>query len=228
MYATAKAPIRLFQFPYTLAGDGAFSIPIQCTITWWLELWLVNRDLRRGKVQAIGFVPEPSCRFVRWFMFLDRNQDEQGQRGQEEDHETVSRSRSRCCMRSTHFALSQFTRALLASLLAFAVLWGPGVGILTAFSFNRRRQFPVPCAGLAVPYACQVVQAVRNAAVATPICGKDWCYWKRWAPQIFKTARGSVLAVLTAPLFVMFWLVRCGWALKEKEKGKWKERIEVT
>ena len=201
MYATldtSKWPVRLWQFPYTLAGDGALSIPIQCMITWWLELWLVNRDLRRGNVEPIGFIPEPKHRVLRWFMFLDRHN---------QDSEIGSRKHW------FQFAVSQFTRALLVSLVSFVLMWGPSVAILTLFSLNKPT--PCPCAGLAVPYQCLIAQELMR--IASPMCSNDWCYRKKWTPQIFKTVKGSMLGLLTTPLFVMFWLVRCGWALKSKE-----------
>ena len=205
MYATSdtsKWPVRLWQFPYTLAGDGALSIPIQCIITWWLELWLVNRDLRNGSIQPIGFIPQPRNRFLRWFMFLDRHK---------QSSETGSRRHW------VQFAGSQFTRALLVSLVSFLLMWGPSVAILTVFSVKGRAPGLPPdlWAGLVVPYQCVVVQNITKTAETT--CDNDWCFPKKWVPEIFKTVRGGILGLLTTPLFVMFWLVRCGWALKSKE-----------
>lgn len=66
-------PVRLFKFPHTLAGDAALSILIQCVLTWFIMLWLVNRNLRSALVQPIGFLPEPHSRILRWFMFLDQS-----------------------------------------------------------------------------------------------------------------------------------------------------------
>ncbi|KAK7753572.1 hypothetical protein SLS62_004430 [Diatrype stigma] len=175
-YDTRTSHITLWQFPYTLAGDGALSIPVQCIITWWLELWLVNRDLRRGAVQAIGFIPEPRYRWLRWFLFLDRP-------GQ--NHETGS------WRHWLLFARSQFVRVLLVSAASFALVWPPSVLILGLYAYKCCRDVP------------------------TPKC-HEWCYEKKWEPQIFKAIRGSVLGLLTTPLFVMLWLVRCGWALKSQ------------
>ncbi|RYP93108.1 hypothetical protein DL770_000765 [Monosporascus sp. CRB-9-2] len=184
MYATAdtsKSPIRLWQFPYTLAGDGGLSIPIQCTITWWLELWLVNRHLRRGRLQAIGFMPEPKTRFFRWFMFLSGRPVRNHERGASK------------LMHWLLFAGSHFARALIVSAVAFTVVWVPSVAVLMYVSLKGDEK--------------------KN----TPGCEHDWCYKKKWAPQIFKSVKGSVLGMLTTPLFVIFWLVRCGWALKNNE-----------
>ncbi|EMR64566.1 hypothetical protein UCREL1_8478 [Eutypa lata UCREL1] len=143
----------------------------------WLELWLVNRDLRRGGVQSIGFVPEPKWRFVRWFLFLDR---------QTQTNETGS------WKHWLLFAGSQFTRILLVSAVCFAVVWPPSVLVLMVFAYEC-------CYDVSSAYTCH-----------------EWCYRRMWVPQLFKAARGSVLGLLTTPLFVMLWLVRCGWALKNQ------------
>ncbi|RYP59477.1 hypothetical protein DL769_008508 [Monosporascus sp. CRB-8-3] len=184
MYATAdtsKSPIRLWQFPYTLAGDGGLSIPIQCTITWWLEVWLVNRHLRRGRVQAIGFMPEPKTRFFRWFMFLNDRPVRDHERGGGK------------MMHWLLFAGSHFARALIVSAVAFTVVWAPSVAVLMFVSLKG------------------------DEKKGTPGCEHDWCYKRKWAPQIFKSVKGSVLGILTTPLIVLFWLVRCGWALRNNE-----------
>ncbi len=47
--------------------------------------------------------------------------------------------------------------------------------------------------------------------------GGDWYFERTWAPQIFKLILGGVLALATTPLFAIFWLVRCGWAVKNNE-----------
>lgn len=44
--------------------------------------------------------------------------------------------------------------------------------------------------------------------------GGDWVFEKTWAPQIFKFVLGAVLGLITTPAFVVFWLVRAGWALQ--------------
>jgi hypothetical protein len=45
----------------------------------------------------------------------------------------------------------------------------------------------------------------------------DWYYSARWAPEVFKLVQGAVLGLLFTPPMVMFWLARCGWALRENE-----------
>ncbi len=48
--------------------------------------------------------------------------------------------------------------------------------------------------------------------------GGDWYFERTWAPQVFKLILGGLLALVTSPLFAIFWLVRCGWAVKRGEK----------
>ncbi|KAI1370388.1 hypothetical protein F4677DRAFT_365413 [Hypoxylon crocopeplum] len=173
MYATqdvATRPIRLFLFPNTLAGDSAVTVIIQCLITWHIELFLVNRDLRKGGVHPIGFIPEPKGRFLRWFMFLDRPED---------THEV------RSFVHWLSFLRSQILRALLIAVAFFPLIWGPSIGFLI---LSGKWQ------------------------------GDDWYYDKVWAPQVFKLIQGGVLGLLTTPPMVLFWLTRCGWALKNNEE----------
>ncbi|KAI1211162.1 uncharacterized protein F4807DRAFT_27318 [Annulohypoxylon truncatum] len=173
MYATqdiATRPIRLWLFPNTLAGDAAVTIIVQCLITWHIELFLVNRDLRKGGVHPIGFIPEPKNRLVRWFMFLDRP---------EQTHEV------RSIVHWLGFLRSQILRSLIMAVVFFPIIWGPSIGFLV---LSGRWQ------------------------------GDDWYYDRVWAPQVFKLIQGAVLGLLTTPPMVIFWLTRCGWALKNNEE----------
>ncbi|KAI1092042.1 hypothetical protein F5B19DRAFT_238178 [Rostrohypoxylon terebratum] len=163
-------PIRLWLFPNTLAGDAAVTIIIQCIITWHIELFLVNRDLRKGGVHPIGFIPEPKNRLMRWFMFLDRP---------EETH--VVRS----FVHWLSFLRSQMIRSLIIAVVCFPIIWGPSIGFL-------------------------VLSGTWG--------GDDWYYDRVWAPQVFKLIQGGVLGLLTTPPMVIFWLTRCGWALKNNEE----------
>ncbi|KAJ9151303.1 hypothetical protein NKR23_g3201 [Pleurostoma richardsiae] len=125
MYTTQNTnahPIRLFQLPNTLAGDAAVTIIVQCIITWLVELVLVNRDLRSGRVQPIGFLPEPSLPVLRWFLFLDR---------------TGQASEPGGLAHWAFFLFSQVLRGFLISVASFCVVWGPCVGILTAVGERR-------------------------------------------------------------------------------------------
>ncbi|KAI8625952.1 hypothetical protein F5Y19DRAFT_236301 [Xylariaceae sp. FL1651] len=164
------SPIRLFQFPNTLAGDAGLTTIVQCLITWFVEALLVNRDLRKGAVQSIGFLPKPRWKFLRWFMFLDR---------QEQTHEV------RSIEHWLRFLFSQVIRSLIMAAVFFPFIWGPSIGFLI---------------------------------LAGDYVDGDWYYSAKWAPQIFKLAQGAVLGLLSTPLMVVFWLTRCGWALKKDEE----------
>ncbi|KJR85197.1 uncharacterized protein SPSK_09239 [Sporothrix schenckii 1099-18] len=209
MYKTInveKHPIRLFQFPNTLAGDATVTIFIQCVLTWFIELVLVNRDLRSGHIQPIGFLHEPSNALVRWFLLLDRRppaNDAEANKNNGDDglRRPLSAPHDENCRCEQHseqyeigswkhwavFLVSQLIRALLAGVLMWMVLWPVSIGILTAVGDK----------------------------------GADGDWWfgpSSWAPPVFKLILGGVLALLTTPPFAAFWLVRCGWAVQANER----------
>ncbi|EFX05250.1 hypothetical protein CMQ_3319 [Grosmannia clavigera kw1407] len=220
MYKTInsdKHPIRLFQFPNTIAGDAALTVFIQCVITWFIELILVNRDIRSGHIQPIGFIPEPANALLRWFLLLDRlpatgssgsgnNGETSGSGsgnasgGDDEIFRPLSAPHDANCRCDKHvepyepgslkhwmfFLVSQLIRALMLGVLAFLLVWGPAIGIMTAVGDHHN--------------------------------GDWWFDSSSWAPPIFKLIYGGVLALLTTPLFVIFWLVRCGWALQANQR----------
>lgn len=118
---TADSPIRLFQFPNTLAGDTAVTIFVQFLTTWVIEAVLVNFDLRKGGVQAIGFVPEPSHRRLRWFAFLDLNLD----RGRAQRY-TIGGPKQWFA-----FLFAQVLRSLILAVIFFPPIFGASIGFLT-------------------------------------------------------------------------------------------------
>jgi len=126
MYTTTPLPIRLFQLPNTLAGDAAVTMILQSIITWLVELVLVNRDLARGGVAPIGFLRQPAWRVARWFMFLDRDGNAEG-----------AEAGSGTWTHWARFLMSQVVRAMVVAVVAFVVLWGPAVGILTAVGVSN-------------------------------------------------------------------------------------------
>jgi hypothetical protein len=167
----ADSPIRLFQFPNTLAGDTAVTIFVQFLITWIIESILVNVDLRKGGVQPIGFIPEPRWKLLRWYMFLDRQEQT-------------------CNVRSVkhwlEFLFSQAIRALLLAAVFFPVIFGISVGFLVLVGRREGGDW-------------------------------DWYYSAMWAPEVFKLVQGALLGLLFTPPMVLFWLARCGWALRRNE-----------
>ncbi|KAI1772181.1 hypothetical protein F4818DRAFT_426582 [Hypoxylon cercidicola] len=166
-----RKPIRLFMLDETLAGDAGVTILVQCIITWYIELLLVNWDLRKGAVRPIGFIPEPSNRLIRWFMFLDRPV---------QTHKVGSFSHW------FWFLLSQLVRSVIISALWFPFIWGPSIGFLTIHGTWR---------------------------------DNDWYFDRVWTPQIFKLLQGGILGLLSTPPMVIFWLTRCGWAIKNNEES---------
>ncbi|KAI0407146.1 hypothetical protein F4802DRAFT_41150 [Xylaria palmicola] len=113
---TEKSPIRLFQFPNTLAGDTAVTIFVQFLVTWIIESIVVNYDLKKGAVQPIGFIPEPRWWCLRWFMFLDRRK---------QTHEVGSIKH--WCL----FLFSQVIRSLILAVAFFPLIFGVSIGLLT-------------------------------------------------------------------------------------------------
>ncbi|UQC85488.1 uncharacterized protein CLUP02_10986 [Colletotrichum lupini] len=115
MYSTqniARNPIRLFQLPNTLAGDAVVTMIIQTTMTWFIELFLANRDMKNGSVRPIGFIEEPSQPFMRWFMMLNL--------------EDTRHTKSRLSVFAEHLI-----RIGLIFVVSFFLLWPASVGILT-------------------------------------------------------------------------------------------------
>ncbi|CAK7262599.1 hypothetical protein SEPCBS119000_000041 [Sporothrix epigloea] len=206
---TDKSPIRVFEFPNTLAGDATVTVFIQCIMTWFIELVLVNRDLRSGHIQPIGFIREPQNALLRWFLLLDRRPVSYSAQDLPTGG-TTSDSDLRRPLSSPHdpencaceqhreqyeigswkhwaaFLVSQLIRALMVGVLMWMLMWGPSIGILIALGDKR---------------------------------GNDWWFdGTSWVPPVFKLVFGGLLALLTTPFFASFWLVRCGWALQANQR----------
>ncbi|KAH6647364.1 hypothetical protein BKA67DRAFT_385100 [Truncatella angustata] len=91
------------------------------------------------------------------------------------------------------FLFSQVLRAFLIAVITFAIFIGPTIGLL-------------------------IVVGTRN--------GGDWTYTggvtpkpnlENWKPMMFKAILGTAVGLLTTPIFALFWMVRCGWALIRNE-----------
>jgi len=55
--------------------------------------------------------------------------------------------------------------------------------------------------------------------------GGDWVYPQTWTPQIFKLLYGGILGLFMSPLYVLFWTIRCGWAVQRGDSHygeKWR------
>ena len=162
MYSTQNTrihPIRLFQLPNTLAGDAAVTIIIQTFITWIVEYILVNRDLHNGTVAPAAFIRRPQSRFGRWWFLLQpktitatriatNSSSSNGDAAAPADDAATTTAVAAAAATTIpvvppaaaaagegcdeHYLFAQALRALIVSVAAFAVLWGPTVGILAA------------------------------------------------------------------------------------------------
>ncbi|KAF9880834.1 hypothetical protein CkaCkLH20_01876 [Colletotrichum karsti] len=171
MYTTqnlATNPIRLFQLPNTLAGDAVVTTIIQTLITWFVELIVVDHDLKKGAVRSIGFFREPVRPLLRSLMLLDRI----------EDGGQVVATRSK---RWGPFIADQVIRVGFIFVFAFFLLWLPAIGILTAVGERRasgdwdwyfQRQ-----------WAPEIFKGVYGAVLAlltTPVMASFWLVREGW------------------------------------------------
>ncbi|SPJ84075.1 uncharacterized protein FTOL_10591 [Fusarium torulosum] len=124
---TIKNPIRLFQLPNTLSGDAAVTIIIQCILTWFVEMGLVRYDLSKRSVQPIGFIPQPSHRWLRWLFFLPPSSDPNDS---EEESEKLPKDTSKAASVSNTIVQGAL-RGFILAIVGFFLLWPMSVGILT-------------------------------------------------------------------------------------------------
>ncbi|KAI0430768.1 hypothetical protein F5Y09DRAFT_306845 [Xylaria sp. FL1042] len=158
-----NSPIRLFQFPNTLAGDTAVTIFVQFLTTWIIESILVNYDLRKGGVQPIGFIPEPKWKYLRWFMFLDR---------QEQTYEV------RGVKHWFWWFFSQVIRSLILAVVTFPFIFGASVGILTTVGSYRHSDWYFMARW--APELFKLVQGAVLGFLFTPLIVIFWlarCGW---------------------------------------------------
>lgn len=98
-----------------------------------------------------------------------------------------------CLAHWAAFLFSQVLRAFIIAVLSFAILIGPTIGFLILVGHHN---------------------------------GGDWTYHggeltpsqDNYIPMIFKGVLGAALGLYTTPIFALFWMVRCGWALVRNEK----------
>lgn len=173
MYTTTDDPIRLFEFPNTLAGDTTVTILLQCVVTWLLEMLLVNSDLRRGKVQPIGFISEPaptSHRALRWFLLLDLPK-------------TLRHREHSAWRQFLYRGPTQVLRALLVGVVCFVLFFGPCVGVLTAVGVKEGGDWVF--ASRWAPEVFKLVLGGLLGLVTTPAFAVFWmakCGWEAGYP----------------------------------------------
>ncbi|KAF5021719.1 hypothetical protein F66182_6246 [Fusarium sp. NRRL 66182] len=122
---TAKNPIRLFQLPNTLSGDAAVTIIIQCILTWFVEMGLVSYDLSKRSVQPIGFIPEPSHKWLRWLFFLPSSELSESEVTSEKGHQKSDFSSALTTI------VQGALRGFMFAVVSFVLLWPLSVGVLT-------------------------------------------------------------------------------------------------
>ncbi|PFH59819.1 hypothetical protein XA68_11837 [Ophiocordyceps unilateralis] len=118
-----KDPVRLFQLPNTLAGDGVVTIFVQCLVTWLIETTLVNYDVKHGSVQTIGCIGEPRHWLVRSFFMLPKD---------------PQLGAPPLRFFGVMPAIQLLVRGLLFGLVSFFPFWPIAVGILAGVGQRRR------------------------------------------------------------------------------------------
>ncbi|TLD28246.1 hypothetical protein PspLS_03739 [Pyricularia sp. CBS 133598] len=135
MYANQDpdtSPIRVWQFPNTLAGDTAVTIIIQCLVTWFIESAILKGDLRGNKVEPLRLqaLPRPKSRFLRWLFLLD-------------DDRSAAHCRGNGPKGFLAFVVAQALRALLLAVPSVLILWPPSIGALLSLGSTRYGNDPV-------------------------------------------------------------------------------------
>lgn len=177
MYTTSKTPIRLFELPNTLVGDTAVTVIVQTIMTWFIEMLIVNMDLRKGSVQPIGFIAEPPqtggglwARFARWFLQLDRPAD-----GMAEAARLGRRGRLR---RKVSFFFAQVARAFVVAAACFPLLFGPSVGILIAVGTKDGGDWDFDSKW--APEVFKLVLGALLGLMTTPFFAMYWMVKRGW------------------------------------------------
>ncbi|KAI0026206.1 hypothetical protein F4780DRAFT_13911 [Xylariomycetidae sp. FL0641] len=168
MYAhqPQSRPVRLWQFPNTLAGDAGLTVIVQCILTWLVELVMVNYDLKKGGVQPIGFISEPRHPMLRWFMFLDRKEPTTATGG---------------FAHWVTFLLSQILRAFIIAVIFFPFVFGASVGFLSIVGHYRDGDWEYDPKWK--PQLFKLIQGISLGVLATPPMVIFWLTRCGWAIQ---------------------------------------------
>ena len=163
----ARNPIRLWRLPNTLSGDAAVTIFIQSVITWLITMIMANGDLRNGKVQPIGFVPEPKNKFLRWYFFLDAEQPI----GRKNFKQWIT------------FILGQIGRALIFAIPLFFLVWPATVGILTSSTIGSHRGNDYYYNRRWTPQVYKLILGGIIGLLQTPFFAMAWLLTVGWREQ---------------------------------------------
>ncbi|PON24187.1 hypothetical protein TGAM01_v206875 [Trichoderma gamsii] len=161
---TVKRPVRLWQLPNTLAGDAAVTIFVQCVITWFVELILLRYDLRHRSVQPIGFISQPTNRWLRLFFFLPRDPAE----GVGNPH------------RKWTFLefIQQALRGLSFGVVSFLILWPIFMGALTGFGRKEGADYVYHDKWL--PQVFKLILGGVLGLLTTPLMAMFWLIKAGW------------------------------------------------
>lgn len=165
-----KNPIRLWRLPNTFSGDAAVTIFVQSIITWLITMTMVNGDLRNGKVQPIGFVPEPRNKSLRWYFFLDAEQP------------VAKKSFGQWVV----FILSQIGRALLFAVILFFLVWPATVGILTSSTIGSHIGNDYYYARRWTPQVYKLILGGLIGLLENPFFAMMWLLTIGWREQRIK------------------------------------------
>ncbi|KAH7306018.1 hypothetical protein B0I35DRAFT_464683 [Stachybotrys elegans] len=161
---TEKNPIRLFQLPNTLAGDGAVTIIVQCIMTWFVEMGLVRYDLGNRSVQPIGFIPEPSGLWTRKLFMLE---PEPGSAPDTQVH------------RSKFITIVQNAlRGFLIAVAGFLLLWPIAVGVLSTIGEPRGGDYFY--SDRWIPQAFKCILGGLLGLLTTPLMASFWLLKAGW------------------------------------------------
>lgn len=149
--------------PALLVGIAGVNILLQCIFTWFAAYKLVSCDLGRGKVQPIGFVNEPTGKFMRWFFILSRNKND--------NIESVR-------VMSLKGAGQHLTRAFLLAVLGFVLLWPASLGILMVLRTKAERGSDFDLIWL--PPVLKTVLGAVLALLTTPLMAIFWLLRGGW------------------------------------------------
>ncbi|GAW24803.1 hypothetical protein ANO14919_143970 [Xylariales sp. No.14919] len=153
-YNNQAAGVHLFSFPNALAADCSFTLLAQFIITWLVEVFIVNNDLRKGWVEPIGFFREPTGKFLRWYFLLDRED--------QMPHQVKG------WWKWIRFIWSNVLRSVMLFLVFFPPTFGVSIGALTAVGTKTPHgdwNFP----NTYTPQIYKLLLGIVIGAIATPL-----------------------------------------------------------
>ncbi|KAI0152754.1 hypothetical protein GGR57DRAFT_170546 [Xylariaceae sp. FL1272] len=175
-YHDQPAGVHLFSFPNALAADCSFTLLAQFIVTFLVEVFIVNNDLRRGWVDSIGFLPEPKGKFLRWYFLLDR--------------ENQMPHQVKGWWKWVRFVWSHVLRSIFMFLVFFPPAFGVSVGALTAVGAKTDDgdwNFP----NTYTPQIYKLILGVVIGSIGTPLMSLYTIVRVGWVLKAAERARES-------------------------------------